>query len=130
MDYALKIRVSGTFDVVTQAVERAISAHGFVVVSAHDVHVTLAIKGFSIKPIRIYEVRDPEDSSDPMSVRGADLPDAMSGRISVFVDGTDVVIAVVRLGIVTQMFPDVDHGDATEAFERRIMQIVEDAVRS
>ena len=65
MDYAYKRTTTGSFDGVARDVERSIDAHGFLVSGIHDVHVTLAAKGFHIRPLRIYEVREPRDRYVP-----------------------------------------------------------------
>jgi hypothetical protein len=121
VDYALKRRASGEFGAVTQAVERSIAAHGFVVVGAHDMHVTLAHKGFTIHPVRIYEIRDRDRGSHR-------LADALAGRISVFIESGEVVVAAVRPGIVAHMFPDDGLEEAARDLEHRIARIVEAAV--
>ena len=130
MDYALKRRTSDAFDAVTEAVERSIGAHGFVVAGSHDMHVTLAHKGFRIHPVRIYELRDPAAGRRAREVGGVGEfgPDVMPGRISVFVENGDVVVAAVKPGVVTDMFPEAGLDAAARELERRIVRVVEDAV--
>jgi uncharacterized protein (DUF302 family) len=130
VDYALKRTAREPFGVVTEAVERSIEAHGFLVVGEHDVHATLARKGFRIHPVRIYEVRDSSTRETPA---GSIVPDRLRagiipGRISVFLEGDEVAVAAVRPSVVSEMFPEVGLEDVASEMEQRLIAVVDDAV--
>lgn len=129
VEYALRRATPGAFGDVAEAVERSIDAHGLVVVGAHDVHVTLATKGFRIHPVRIYEIRDAGSTGAGAggSLRAAS-PDSVPGRINVFVEGGDVVVAAVRPNVITQLFPESGLEEAAADMERRVVAVVADAL--
>ncbi|MCX8007772.1 MAG: DUF302 domain-containing protein [Coriobacteriia bacterium] len=53
LSYVQECRAS--YESVMEAVERAIAAHGFLILEKRDIRALLAAKGFSIAPLVIYE---------------------------------------------------------------------------
>ena len=123
VEYALKRIACGTFEEVTDALERSIETYGFVVVGAHDVHVALEAKGFRIHPVRIYEIHKPEEERHSLG-----RVDLLPGRISVFMEGEDVAVAVIKPEIVTRMFPEAGLDSMAASLEKEIVAVVEGAV--
>jgi uncharacterized protein (DUF302 family) len=131
VDYAYKRISNGAFESVSKDVERAIDAHGFIVSGIHDVHVTLAAKGFHIRPLRIYEVREPRDryvpagpgsvAQDPRSTL------VMPCKINVFEEGDRIAVAAILPSIMRKVYPEAQLDGIVEDIEDRVVRIVDDA---
>lgn len=123
MEYAIRRVAEGSFEQVLETLERSIHAHGFVVAGSHDVRATLEHKGFSIRPIRIYEVRYPRpETADEHLTPGLMMP----GRISVFEENGHVIVAALQAGIASDIFPDSGLETALADLGERIAAIVND----
>ena len=133
MEYAHKRTTAGSFEAVAKDVERSIDAHGFLVSGIHDVHVTLAAKGFHIRPLRIYEVREPRDRYVPASPSSvAQDPRAtlvMPCKINVFEEGDGVAVAAILPSIMRKVYPEAQLDGVVEEIEDRVVRVVEDATR-
>lgn len=133
MDFTHRSIGSGTYEETVEAVERAIGTHGFVISHVHDVHLTLAAKGFDIHPLRIYEIRrHPEtlDGVDPLdvdSLLGYEL--LMPCRINVFTEGEDVVVAAIRPTVMSRIYPDAGIDVLAAGIEDLVVTLVTDATR-
>ncbi len=134
VEYDYRRESPGTFGEAVLAVERSIALHGFAVRTIHDIQATLAAKGFQIKPIRIYEIE-----GSPAAFAAAGVPGIwpsgdsrfatlMPCRINVFMEGDRVVITALRPTLLCQVYPDAGLGALAEAVERRVIEIVDDAV--
>ena len=131
VDYAYKRTTVGGFEAVARDVERSIDAHGFLVSGIHDVHVTLAAKGFHIRPLRIYEVREPRDRFVPTGPANvAQDPRAtlvMPCKINVFEEGDSVAVAAILPSIMRKVYPEAQLDGIVEEIEERVVRIVDDA---
>lgn len=134
VEYDYRRETHMTFGEAVLAVERSIALHGFAVRTIHDIQATLAAKGFQIKPIRIYEI-----DGSPTAFASAGVPGIwpsgdsrfatlMPCRINVFMEGERVVITALRPTLLCQVYPDAGLDALAEAVERRVIEIVDDAV--
>lgn len=112
----------GDFDEVAAALERAVSEAGLRVVHRRDLHVTLASKGFAIRPLRVYEVVLPQQGP---GVEARLLP----CTLSVFVQDGGVHVGVVRPTLSSRFFPESDAGDAARRAEALVVEVVDRATR-
>jgi uncharacterized protein (DUF302 family) len=116
------------FDEAVASVEAALGRHGFSVSAMHDIQATLAAKGFAIKPIRIYEIQGPGDSTASGHDADPRLERLMPCRINVFVEGEAVVITALRPTLLCRVFPEEDLGEVAAALERVLVAVVDEAV--
>jgi uncharacterized protein (DUF302 family) len=133
VDYSYKRVGSRGFSETVCAVERSIRAHGFAVAQMHDIQATLASKGFSIDPLRIYEIagRRPllGDGMAEPGHRGHDkLELLMPCRVNVFIEDGDVVVAAVRPTVMCHVFPDKGLDEVARAVEAIVVELVDEAV--
>lgn len=129
LDYSYKrVGTRGYLDTLG-AVERSIRAHGFAVSHVHDIQATLASKGFSIDPLRIYEI----NGRRPLLGAGGDaaadkVSMLMPCRVNVFIEDGDVVVAAVRPTVMCQVFPEADLTELAEAVEAIVVELVDESV--
>jgi uncharacterized protein (DUF302 family) len=130
VDYDYRRECRCGFDEAVASVEAALARHGFVVKVVHDIQATLAAKGFSIKPIRIYEVDGPRDPSVAPAAEGQEerLARLMPCRVNVFVDDEDVVVTALRPTLLCRVFPEDRLDDIAIALERVLIAVVDEAV--
>lgn len=64
MEFTYRREGSKAFSDMLEAVERTIRSHGFDVVARHDLHATLAAKGFEIQPLVVLDVAAPGTLAD------------------------------------------------------------------
>ncbi len=119
------------FEEAAEALESALARHGFTVRIVHDIQATLAAKGFTIKPIRIYEVEAPRG---PGAIGGGAAPSGAESltrlvpcRVNVFVEGDGVVVTALRPTLLCRVFPDELFDDVAVALERVLVAVVDEA---
>ena len=101
-DYTTETRKD--FDAAVSAVQEEIAKAGFRVLYVHDVHATLAEKGFDIEPMKIVEFCDAKSAyavltADPKI--GLCLP----CKILVYTKGGATTLSAMRPIILPQFFP-------------------------
>jgi uncharacterized protein (DUF302 family) len=122
-----------TFDAAVATVEGAIRRNGFRVRVVHDIQATLAAKGFTVKPIRIYEVEcdDPTlgaiAGESGMTSSDARLAKLFPCRVNVFVEHDNVVVTALRPTLLCRVFPEDGLEASAGALERRLLSLVDDA---
>lgn len=128
-DYRRECRCG--FDQAVASVEAALGRHGFAVSAMHDIQATLAAKGFSIQPIRIYEVRGQTDPAAPFprsDEQGAtQIERLMPCRINVFVEDDTVVVTALRPTLLCRVFPEEELDEVAAALERVLVAVVDEA---
>jgi uncharacterized protein (DUF302 family) len=123
VDYAYKRVVDRSFEETIEAVERSIEAHGFSVSGLHDVHHTLAAKGFTIRPLRIYQlVEKQQEAEDPR------VELLLPARVHVFEDEGGVVVAALLPSIMCQVYPRARLDELASVLEGRVIDLVDHAV--
>jgi len=111
------------FSETTEAVKRSASVHGFVVQKVYDIGAALASKGFPIRPLVIIEIAPAEDLEDPVTL-------IMPCRINVYEENNAVVVAALRPSLFSAVFPEHQLDAIAQAFERRVIKVVDGAVDS
>lgn len=121
------------FDEAVATVEGAIRSNGFRVRVVHDIQATLAAKGFSVKPIRIYEVECDEGTLGAIAEESgltsgdARLSKLFPCRVNVFVEHRIVVVTALRPTLLCKVFPEEGLEASAGALERRLLSLVDDA---
>jgi uncharacterized protein (DUF302 family) len=121
------------FDEAVVTVEGAIRSNGFRVRVVHDIQATLAAKGFSVKPIRIYEVECDDGTLGAIAdesglARGdARFSKLFPCRVNVFVERENVVVTALRPTLLCRVFPEDGLEAPADALERRLLTLVDDA---
>lgn len=115
------------FAATIDAIEQAMFVHGLVVDNVHDLHLTLAAKGFAISPIRIYEVRTGEGfwKSEPP---GLDL--VLPCKVSVCEERTGIVVSAIRPSLAARVFPEAHLDAVARRIEDVVLTIVDEAAGS
>lgn len=113
MRFAYKRVSPRGFSETVEAVHRALRAHGFDVVCAHDLQSTLAAKGFAIQPLVILEVA---------SAAGGDL----QCKVDVYVEGEAVWVAAIRPTVLSEVV-EGRRSPAAEALDAAVRRVVDDA---
>lgn len=125
MEYAYTRSTNECFDTIIEALEAAVAANGFVVDDVHDLHRTLAAKGFPISPLRVYEVRA-GDAFWPAAPPGLEL--VFPCRMSVCVEDGHTVVAAIRPSLAARVFPEARLEAVAERIEARVVKIIDSAV--
>ena len=112
----------GDFEEVAAALEKAAREAGLRVVRKRDLHVTLASKGFPIRPLRVYEVVLPQQSSGSQAR-------LLPVTLSVFVKDDKIHVGVVRPTLSSRFFPEADVEDAARLAEALVVDVVDRATR-
>jgi len=122
MDFTYKRVCHRGFDETVNAVERCVRSHGFVIDRAHDLQATLASKGFSIQPLRIYEL------STLIEVSGAEGGITSSQcRLHVYVEGEVVYVSAIRSAVLCEVFEADALSSRAQAVEQRVVELVDAA---
>jgi uncharacterized protein (DUF302 family) len=112
---------------VLAAVEAATAHHGFRVLHVHQVHDTLAEKGFSIDPYSIVEVCNAGFAHRVLGIHkpvGMMLP----CRIVVYVENGETVVTLMKPTLIASMMPGHDFAGIPAEVERVLMNVVDAAV--
>lgn len=133
MDYSYRRVGSRGFAETVGAVELSIRAHGFAVASMHDLQATLAAKGFTIEPLRIYEIegRRPllgDGMAEPGHRGHEKLELLMPCRVNVFEESGEVVVSAVRPTLLCRVFPEEELEEVARAVEAIVVELVDQAV--
>lgn len=123
-DYTAETRKD--FDAAVQAVQEEIAKAGFRVLYVHDVHATLAEKGFDIEPMKIVEFCDARSAyavltADPKI--GLCLP----CKVLVYAKGGVTMLSGMRPIILPQFFPEARLGALPEEVDARIKSVIENS---
>ncbi len=123
MDFTYKRVCHVGFEETVEAVERCIRLHGFVVDRAHDLQATLAAKGFTIQPLRIYEL------STLIGVSGAAGAGATPSecRLHVYVEGEVVYVSAIRSAVLYEVLEGEGPASRAQAMEQRVVDLVDSA---
>lgn len=121
MDFTYKRVCHRKFEETVEAVERCIRSYGFVLDRAHDLQATLASKGFSIQPLRIYEVST-MTSSDTST---GDVS-ALQCRIHVYVEGEVVYVSAIRSAVLYEILGAEDGWGRAQMVEQRVVGLVDE----
>ncbi|MEK7480114.1 MAG: DUF302 domain-containing protein [Patescibacteria group bacterium] len=121
-DYTTETRKD--FDAAVSAVQEEIAKAGFRVLYVHDVHATLAEKGFDIEPMKIVEFCDAKSAyavltADPKI--GLCLP----CKILVYTKGGATTLSAMRPIILPQFFPGAQLGALPEEVDDRIKAVID-----
>lgn len=123
------VETSKPLDGTCQALERAITDHGFGILHIHNVRQTLASKGVQFdREVRIYDVCNPHRAKEVLEqnpLMSAALPCA----ISVFAEGARTKVAFIRPTVMLGLFGAAGLEAVAEEVERTVKQIVDAAVR-
>lgn len=132
-DYDYRCDSSRCFEDAVGAVEDSIGRHGFKVRLVHDLQATLAVRGFSIKPIRIYEL----DGTPELIVKLADLSGLRSDdprvdrlmpcRVNVFVEDDRTVVTALRPTLLARVFPESELEATATVLEEELVGVVNEA---
>lgn len=120
MDHAYKRTQRGRFEDVIEAVERAVDAHGFVVVRKYDIGGTVGSKGFAIRPLVILEVSPAEEVKGPLSL-------VLPCKINVYEEGGCIAVAALRPTVFASVYPEHDLSELAKPIEEDVIAIVDDA---
>lgn len=122
MDFTYKRLCHRGFEETVEAVERCIRSHGFVVDRAHDLQVTLAAKGFSIQPLRIYEL------STMIRAPGAPGGGITSSqcRIHVYVEGEVVYVSAIHSAVLYEVLEAESASSRAQVMEQRVVELVDE----
>ena len=122
MEYAYKRVGSKDFADTLEAVERSVTACGFVVFESYDIQSRLSAKGFPISPLVIIEIVPSDDSDDE------NLSLIMPCRIHVYEEAGDVVVAALRPTLFTAVFPEHEMDELARRVEQVVIAVVDGAV--
>lgn len=114
------------FDAAVKAVQEEIAKAGFRVLYAHDVHATLAEKGFDIEPMKIVEFCDAKSAYTILTVDpkiGLCLP----CKILVYTKGGATTLSAMRPTVLPQFFPEARLGTLPEEVDARVKTIIENS---
>jgi len=123
VQYTYKKTIDAPFNTALEAVERECIVHGFSVSGVHDVHLTLAAKGFTISPLRIYKLVD-VSLQDELS---QDIDLLLPIRVHVFRDKEHTVIAVVLPNIMCEVYPEQGLSSVADGLTRCVARLVDEA---
>ena len=123
-DYTTETRKD--FDAAVSAVQEEIAKAGFRVLYVHDVHATLAEKGFDIEPMKIVEFCDAKSAyavltADPKI--GLCLP----CKILVYVKDGTTVLSGMRPIVLPQFFPEARLGTLPEEVDARVKAVIDNS---
>lgn len=124
MEFDYTVTTNKDFDTAVLAVQEEIAKAGFRVLYVHDVHATLAEKGFGIEPMKIVEFCDAKSAyavltADPKI--GLCLP----CKILVYVNGGATTLSAMRPIVLPQFFPEAQLGALPEEVDARIKAVIE-----
>lgn len=124
MDFDYTVATSKGFDTAVQAVQEEIAKAGFRVLYVHDVHATLAEKGFDIEPMKIVEFCDAKSAyavltADPKI--GLCLP----CKILVYTKDGGTMLSAMRPIVLPQFFPEARLGALPEEVDARVKAVVD-----
>ncbi len=122
MDFTYKRVCHRKFEETVEAVERCIRSYGFVVDRAHDLQATLASKGFSIQPLRIYELSTVIHSATPEGDASS-----LQCRLHVYVEGEVVYVSAIRSAVLYDMFGTEDGSVRVQVVEKQVVGLVDEA---
>lgn len=114
------------FDAAVSSVQAEVAKAGFRVLYVHDVHATLAEKGFDIEPMKIVEFCDAKSAyavltADPKI--GLCLP----CKILVYAKGGATTISGMRPIVLPQFFPEARLDSLPEEVDTRIKVVIDNS---
>ncbi len=110
---------------VVAAINEAAVARGFRVLHTHQVHETLAEKGFDIPSYSIVEVCNARYAHAVLGIHkpvGMFLP----CRFAVYTEGDQTVVSLMRPSLISQMMPGQDFGGIPREVEDILVAVVDD----
>lgn len=120
MEYAYRRLFEGSLQDAEQAVVATAARMGFVVAQSHDIQATLALKGYSIRPLRIMELGLAEDDPDPL------VSLLLPFRLHLFQEGEGIVVAALRPSLFLEVYPERELEHATRELEDSVISIVDE----
>jgi uncharacterized protein (DUF302 family) len=118
---------SKPFDVLVASIEAAAAAHKFTVLQKHNIHKSLAKKGFDLTPYTIIEVCNAKFAHTILSntkEAGMFLP----CRIAVYEDGDVRRVIMMKPSLIRTMMPERDFGAIPEDVEQILINVIKEAV--
>ncbi len=134
LEYDYRKESPRRFEDAVGAVEESFSRHGFSVRLVHDLKAALAAKGFTIRPIRIYELEGtPALVVRVLTSAGLRADDErvsrlMPCRVNVFEEDDRTVVTALRPTILARVFPESELEAPAAILENELVGVVDEAV--
>ncbi len=123
-----KIETSKDFTEVCQDLEKAVVNNKFGVMTIHNLNETMKKKGVVFNPpCRIFEVCNPHQAKKVLE-KNMDLSSFLPCRISVFAEGSKVVLTTLKPTSIISMFDMPDLQQTAKEVEETLIQIMKEAV--
>ncbi len=124
LDYT--IGTAKSVDDAVEAVVASTAAHGFRVLTVHDVQATLAEKGFEREPLTIVEVCNARYAHEVLS-RDVKIGLMLPCPIMVYTQEGETLISMMLPSLLASFYPDAGIGDVAVTVEESIRAIVAEA---
>jgi len=122
------VQTQKSVDRAAEDLQQAVAAHGFGVLHIHDLHQTLAKKGFTLAgECRILEVCNPQQAMNVLQ-EDMDMNLVLPCRISVYDDHGTTKIGMVRpTALLSALSDSPKLMDVAEEVEQKSIAMIEDA---
>ncbi|MFA6076582.1 MAG: DUF302 domain-containing protein [Candidatus Paceibacterota bacterium] len=126
MEFDYTLTTTKTFDEAVESVQEETVKAGFRVLYIHNVHKTLAEKGFTIEPMKIIEFCNAKSA---YSILQADIKIGLClpCKINVYTKDGQTFISGMRPIILSQFFPKAQLGTLPKEIDQIIQNIINNA---
>lgn len=118
-------RTSRSQPEVVAAIGEAAVARGFRVLHTHQVHETLAEKGFTIPAYSIVEVCNARYAHAVLTTH-APVGMFLPCRFAVYTEGAETVVSLMRPSLIADLMPGKDFGGIPREVEEVLVAVVDD----
>ena len=126
MEFDYTATTTKNFDVAVQNVQDEINKAGMRVLYIHDVHKTLAEKGFERELFKIVEFCNAKFANEFLN-KDIKIGLCLPCKINVYVKDGQTFISGMRPIILMQFFPEADLGERPKEIDQIIQNIINNA---
>ena len=123
-DYTVKTNKS--FEQAAVDIRKAVEAKGWTVLQVYDMKEILAVKGFSLTPLKLIEICSAKYAYQFLKEDSL-VSLCMPCRISLYEENGEVFISGMRPVIIGEFFPDLDLGELPMKVDEDLRGIVDKA---
>ena len=123
-DYTVKTNKS--FEQAAVDIRKAVEAKGWTVLQVYDMKEMLAVKGFSLTPLKLIEICSAKYAYQFLKEDSL-VSLCMPCRISLYEENGEVFISGMRPVIIGEFFPDLDLGELPMKVDEDLRGIVDKA---
>lgn len=123
-DYTVKTKKS--FDQAAVDIRRVVEAKGWTVLQVYDLKEMLAVKGFSLTPLKLIEICSAKYAYQFLKEDSL-ISLCMPCRISLYEKNGETFISGMRPVLIGEFFPDLDLGELPLKVNEDLKEIVDKA---